>query len=60
MNTSRTCFYNRLVCMSVCVYWVARWISLAYHRCEVRLPARSLQCKNLGQVSHIRVQCSPI
>ena len=39
-------------------YWSS--VGLAYHRYWVRLPARSLSCKNLGQVSHTHVQCSPI
>jgi len=33
---------------------------LTYRRCEVRLPARPLPCKNLGLISHTHVQCSPI
>ena len=40
--------------------FVCTSVRLAYHRCEVRLLARLLPWKNLVQISHTRVQCSPI
>jgi len=52
---SDLCYFMNTIMM---LRMMARWqsVGLAHRRCDVRLPARSLPCKNLGQVSYTHVQ----